>query len=97
MKEPGNNNRFHDLGVRTVSGLALALVAFLAFRAGFPWSTLLLAAGAAVMLWELHGIVIGSSLNSAFRVSGHVLIALVLGVFGGLVASYFHRASEAES
>lgn len=56
-----------------MSGLALALVALLAFRAGAPWSTLLLSGGAGVMLWEFHRMVAGMNLRHAFE---PVLVAI---------------------
>lgn len=60
MNTAKGTNRFNDLGIRTVSGLALALVALIAFRAGAMWSTFLLATGAAIMLWEFHKMILGN-------------------------------------
>ncbi len=63
--------RFHDLGSRFVSGLALAAIAFvLTYAGGYAFAGLVMAI-AVVMGWEWGGIVRGTPSDAAFY--GHAL------------------------
>ncbi|MEL6125575.1 MAG: phosphatidate cytidylyltransferase [Pseudomonadota bacterium] len=52
-------SKFADLGTRTLSALILAVVAFAALYAGGLWTAVLLAVGAALMVWEVREMVVG--------------------------------------
>jgi phosphatidate cytidylyltransferase len=51
--------RFGDLGLRVVSGLVLAAIAFANVWAGGAWATAFLSLALVLMLWEYHRMVTG--------------------------------------
>lgn len=51
--------RFGDLGLRVVSGLVLAAIAFANVWAGGAWATVFLSLALVLMLWEYHRMVTG--------------------------------------
>lgn len=57
--QPAKPVRFGDLGVRVLSGVALAALASLDLLFGGIWVTVLAAVATALMLWELHRMVTG--------------------------------------
>ncbi len=79
--------RFGDLGLRVVSGLVLAAIAFIDIWMGGIWSAALLAALLAIMLWELERMVTSGlpPTPAAFPV---LAVSGALAVF----ATYLHHA-----
>lgn len=72
-------NRFHDLGLRLVSGIFLAALAFALIWAGGWGFVALVGAGAVLMCWEWGRIVRAASLDVACVVHG-LAVAMAVGL-----------------
>jgi phosphatidate cytidylyltransferase len=83
--------RFADLGLRVVSGVALAALALLDLWLGGAWVAALAALATVLMLWELHRMVTGSGRADAALVvaagsgAAAVLVTGPLGIAWGVV------------
>lgn len=76
------STRFADLGLRVVSGLALAVLAFANVWAGGAWATAFLAVALVLMLWEYHRMVTGDG-----RVLAPTLVVAAVAGTAALVAT----------
>jgi phosphatidate cytidylyltransferase len=74
--------RFGDLGVRLLSGLVLAAVAFFDVWMGGAWAVGLVGVLLVLMLWELHAMVTGDR-----RAGAPACLALALGGAGAVIAT----------
>ena len=72
------STRFGDLGLRVVSGLILAAIAFANVWAGGAWATAFLSLMLVLMLWEYHRMVTGDARPLA--------PALIVAAVAGIVA-----------
>ena len=74
--------RFADLGLRVVSGLVLAVLAFANVWAGGAWAAAFLSLALVLMLWEYHRMVTGDG-----RAFAPALVAAAVAGTAALVAT----------
>ncbi|MXU65833.1 phosphatidate cytidylyltransferase [Oceanomicrobium pacificus] len=97
---PSDTSKFADLGVRTASGVGLGLVALGVFYLGAPFSTVLLAAGAALMQIEYRrmfdtdsAIAAPAMLIGILTAAATVVAADLIGPMAGLLTVFAGGAS----